>query len=297
MGRLQTFKKQILDYLESLKNRIAETNTFNSLKERYQSFSRARQKTIITASLSFFIFIAFALPFYYFYLSVQTWNEFDSKWQASLKILKYRSYNSEALNQTDSQIRYALSTVITKYQDSDYNIQNKKIFIKDKNIRQMDYSIEVKHLNVRQVMQVGAEIQNIPNAYMLSLTMKQSPDYPKHYDSTFVLSVYSPKNKFSSKPDAIDTGFKSRKLRKKSKPSSTFRETERDFQQKKQRGIKQLNTRDRKNKGGSFLNNKSRGGSTLTDEEKKQKLKNMRKSINKTKKPIKTLRLPKEDGI
>ncbi len=188
--KLKEIKKQLLYYLEHIQSRIIESNSFNVLKEKYQSRSLFHQKMIKYGSLSLIIFLVSFIPLYYFHLSSEHWSEFKEKRELSLDLLKVRNHKSIFSNVSEFRLRQDITNIIKKYKEKGYLIKDKPIPSKEKNLKKVVYEVKVDHLNIRQAVQMGMELNDILPAHLSSLIMKESDLYPKHYDVSFELSVY-----------------------------------------------------------------------------------------------------------
>ena len=201
--KFNEFKKQIFYYVEYIQNRIVESNAFNVLREKYQSYPLFHQKVIKYGMVSFIIFLISAVPFYYFYLSSGHWSEFKEKRKLSLDLLKVRKYKSTFSNMTEYRLRREISDIIKKYKEKDFVIKDKKASSKEKKLKKVMYEVKVDHLNIRQAVQMGAELNDLLSVHLFSLIMQESEKYPKHYDVSFKLYAYFykmviPRNSFKS---------------------------------------------------------------------------------------------------
>ena len=227
--RFEQIKNIIASVLEQLQEHINSSNKFNSLKEKYESLPLFSQKMIKSCTKYFLILCILIIPLYYFYSSTKVWRDFHKKWTLSLDLLNYTKYSPEVSTQTSFSARQKITSTIKKYQEKDYEIKDSSMPIKDKDLKKIDYTIAVKHLNVRQLARLGADLEAVPNSYLHSISLKASEEYPKRYDVSFILSVYfakvqnrlrssSPRLKPQKKRDRSKT--RSRKTRDRSKKTN-----------------------------------------------------------------------------
>lgn len=191
--KIDEIKKFYFQILEQLRNKVSETNAFNSIKESYESLSLSRQKMIKNAILVLLFLCILVVPVFYFFSSVKKWNQFHTLWSLSFDLARHKDYNPKTLNQSRSMVKERLLNIITKYEDKNYTISDKKIPLDQKKIKGYLYTIEAGPLNVRQIIQMGTELDEMPYSYLSSLAMEESKKYPKHYEATFDLQVYKSK--------------------------------------------------------------------------------------------------------
>ena len=237
--KFEELKKQFLYYAEYFQNYIFESNAFNLLKEKYQSYSLTRQKLIKYGLISLILFLISFLPLYYFYVSSRYWTEFEQKRELSLNLLKVRNYKSMIIDENEYKIRDFINQTIKKYKEKDFSIKDKPAKSKHKKIKKTIYTIQVDHLNIRQAIQMGTDFNNIFSARLISLTMKESK-YLKHYDVVFELEAYfykmkkshlKPKRNFKPKSRGAKKGaadfrkkrMKNSKINKEKKRNTKFK--------------------------------------------------------------------------
>ena len=184
-------KKQILELWKSLENKILESNKFNALKERYQSLSLLHQKLIKYSIVSFLLIAFLYLPVFYFFSSTALWLEFKSKQKLSWELLKVRQKSSQLnfQSRSENQVKMNLRQTARKYSPEDLNLQetaSKKMdFIKRK-----QFKLQIPHLNIKQAVQLGAELHALNFVRLDGIQFKENKEYPKHYDIDYELSVF-----------------------------------------------------------------------------------------------------------
>ena len=216
--KFEEIKNQFLYYLEHIQNRIIESNTFNALKEKYQSRSLLHQRFIKYGLVSVIVFLISFIPVYYFYLSSEHWSEFKEKRRLSLDLLKVRNYRSHFSDISEYKMNQNISNIVKRYRDKNYSIKDKGVPSEEKNLKKVIYEIQVDHLNIRQAVQIGMELNDIPPAHLFSLVMRESHIYPKHYDVTFEMSVYFHKIKNSKRSFRVPKNKENKRGRNKKKP-------------------------------------------------------------------------------
>ena len=185
-------KKQLIENGKNFENRFLESHSFNILKEKYQSLNMGKQKLVKRLSI-FFIFAVLAyFPLSYFFSSVFYWREFKEKQALSLDVLKMRAkVYSSIFRYSQDQLKSKISGIVTKYSSVDFKIEDKKaLFSKGDSVGQIDFQIQLSHLNIKQAIKLGTELNNLSQARLSSITMEESKEYPKHYDVTYKVSAF-----------------------------------------------------------------------------------------------------------
>lgn len=219
-GKFEELKNQLLESWKNLENRLLESNSFNHLKEKYQSLNIVQQK-LIKYLVVFFIFISLAyLPLSYFFSSVFNWAEFKEKQKLSLELLKMRNkIHSSSLRYSQSQLKNRIERITEKYSNQDFKIKDKRsVFSKRESIYQIDFDVQLEHLNIKQAIQLGTELHTLSQVRLNSITLDENKEFPKHYDVEYKLSGFVPKKKsepLTSKRKRVPRKKKSTPLKKK----------------------------------------------------------------------------------
>ena len=212
---IEIIKKRLFEGWKNFESRFLESNSFNLLKERYQSLSIFKQKSIKYIVIGLF-FISFVyLPFSYFISSSSYWAEFKEKQSLVLKLLRIRkkipfSASPLSKNQMNSRIK----EVINKYSGSHFTLKGKKHLpsVKD-SIYELHFDVQVEHLNIKQIIRLGTDLHNLSQTQLKTIKLEENKKYLNHYDVFYKLVTFSFKEKES---------FNKRKksLKKKKKRSS-----------------------------------------------------------------------------
>ena len=153
----KNFKKQILQQLEKLENRIYQSDFFNTLKEKFQALSPLKRQIIKYLSLSLGLLFLFSLPFGYFYSSLGYLQEFKEKEALSQGLLKTKDTSSAGSYQKSPlQVKKILQDIVGRYQDEGYSIMEKGAFkMKGLDVNPHKIEVFIPHLNVKQVAALG----------------------------------------------------------------------------------------------------------------------------------------------
>ncbi len=190
--QLENLKKQLLEKWRNFENRLLESNTFNILKEKYQSLDILQQKLIKYSSIVFVLIILVSLPFSYFVSSSSYWRDFKVRHNLSLELLKIRQKVSYSVfRYSKGQLKNAIERLIQKYSTAEFKITDQRILLpEEKSIYQMDFNIQVPHLNIKQAVSLGTELNNLSQARLSSITIEENKAFPKHYDVAYRVSAF-----------------------------------------------------------------------------------------------------------
>ena len=234
---LKDFQKQGIELFKNFENRFLESNTFNVLKEKYQSLNMGQQKLIRYFLILFLLVSVLYLPVSYLFSSIGSWSDFKQKYVLSLELLKFRKTSSSLLKQDEESLKIKINRVVEKYSADGFEITDaNKPFPKVKSVRQVDFSISLKHLNIKQAVRLGTELHALPQMRLAEISLLENIEYPKHYDIIYKLESFvsksgkdrvpvikrrSVKEKLDSsnniESDTKDIGNKTAKKRKKRK--------------------------------------------------------------------------------
>ena len=158
--KFEKIKKLILDSLDAFQNRINESNTFNLLNEKYQILPVLQKNLLKYGFLILILCGVIFIPLSHFYSSLSSWSEFQEKRKLSLKLLKIRNHTrASLLGDSEFRMQRKISDIVGKYENEKYLITKKTFpfFKKIKKIKKSDFEVEVKHLNVRQLIRLGTD--------------------------------------------------------------------------------------------------------------------------------------------
>ena len=188
---LEDLQKQGSEFFKNFENRLLESNTFNILKEKYQSLDLRKQKFIKYALIScVFAFIVY-LPVSYLFSSIGSWSDFKQKYSLSLQLLKTRGKGAGLLSQSKEDLKMKINRVIEKYSSDPYEITDTTaLFPSAKSVRQVDFSIHLDHLNIKQAVRLGAELMALPQIRLSGISLSENKTYEKHYDMIYSLEAF-----------------------------------------------------------------------------------------------------------
>ena len=196
---LKNLQKKGVDLLKNFENRFSESNTFNVLKEKYQSLNMGQQKLIKYFLIVFLFVFVFYFPVSKMFSSILSWSEFKQKYSLSLELLKTRNKNSSFLNLSETDLKMKINRVVKKYSDIGFEIVDKsRPFLKAKSVRQVDFRVSLKHLNIKQIVRLGTELHALPQMRLDEISLEENKKYPKHYNITYKLAAFVSKGPFKT---------------------------------------------------------------------------------------------------
>ena len=231
-------KQFFLEGKSNLEERLLESNSFNILKEKYQSLSKSRKNLIKYSFVFLFLLALFYLPLSYFFSSSSNWSEFKQKRDISLQLLKMRKQiSTSSLQLSPERMKSKIKNIVGKYSPSGGTVDQEKTTQTDKEaVYQVDFNIQIENLNVRQIIRLGGDLQNLPQARLISMSMSES-EYIKHYNANYKLTGF-----FSKK----DRQKKRRALKRKTTGANKLLEKEKKFLKPKKEPPTKRNRRRKK---------------------------------------------------
>ena len=207
----EDLKKQMAEVWQGFSIRLSESHTANLLTEKYRSLNPFQRKAL-KVCVGFLASAALlAFPVYYFSLSSAEWKEFETKRNLSLELLKTARQSSLSvfrLNQ--DMLKKRVEGAVKKYAAEGFNIKDKRsLFKKEEKIYKINFDISLQLLNARQLIQLGTELENLPQMRLDSLTVEESQQFPKHYNANYQLSAFVIQTKKGGR------GFSSDRLRRR----------------------------------------------------------------------------------
>ncbi len=188
--KAKNIKKQIFELWKGFESRLLESDSFNILREKYQSLDVLHQKLLQRVLALFLLFALLAWPLYWFFSSVFYWGEFKSTQDLNSQMLKMRKTPS-IFRYSKSNLKNKIERIVKKYTSSEFQIKDKKsLFLKNSSIYQVDFNIRLNHLNIKQVARLGAELNRLSQSRLSAITMEENKKYPQHYDVAYRLSAF-----------------------------------------------------------------------------------------------------------
>ncbi|MCY4321256.1 MAG: hypothetical protein OXC37_02470 [Bdellovibrionaceae bacterium] len=188
---LHELKKRIIDFLKNFENRFLESNVFNILKEKYQSLNIKRQKLIKYLLIVFIFILIVYIPISNLFSSIGSWMDFKQKYALSLDLLSFRDIRSSLFKDDKAGLKMKVENITKKYTEESVLVTNKNLsFPKAKSVQKVLFSFKLKHLNIKQAIRLGAELQTLPQARLAEIILSENKKYIKHYDVSYKLVAF-----------------------------------------------------------------------------------------------------------
>lgn len=201
----ENFKKLAFEIYKNLENKLTASNSFNLLKEKHQSLSRVRQKQITFFIMLCLFCVVMYLPVTHFLSSSSNLKEFKAKQNLSFKLLKIRSkISTPTFHASRKHIKQKIKYIVKKYSLDTFEIKDTRKNIAEHFLYKLQFDIQVKHLNVKQFIRLGTELNALDQSYLVGLKIEENQKHLKHYDVNYTLDSFflkktSKKTKKSSK--------------------------------------------------------------------------------------------------
>ena len=211
----ETLKKLLDQFWENFQDKLNESHLFNLLKERYESLSIARQKTIKYIIGTGLLLLILVIPVFYLTSSFSYWSEFKVKYRLSQRLLKLRTSPTAFQSaRSPSAVKQTMERLIKKYRPEGWSLKHKPGKNKESSVKTEVFEIKVDHLNIKQVIQLGTDLNALPSVRLESLQIRESAQYTNHYDTTYEAHHYFMKRlirRQSAPPKPKKTRSKKRK--------------------------------------------------------------------------------------
>ena len=184
-------KKQLDQLWENFQDKLNESHLFNLLRERYESLNIVQQQTIKYITGASLLLLILVMPLFYLTSSFSYWNEFKVKYQLSQRLLKLRT-NPTAFQSTrsPSAMKQTMEKLIKKYRPEGWSVKSNPGGNKKSPIKTEVFEIKVNHLNIKQVIQLGTDLNTLPSVRLESLQIRESEQYANHYDTIYETHHY-----------------------------------------------------------------------------------------------------------
>ena len=177
----ELLKKRLEQLWENFQNKVNESHLFNLLKERYEALTAVQQKTIKYITGTGLLLVFFIIPLLYFTSALSHWKEFKVKYQLSLRLLKLRTDPTPFQSaRSPSALKQTMESLAKKYRTKNYSVKNKKEI----------FEVKVDHLNIKQVIQLGTDLNTLPSVRLEALQITESTQYANHYDTIYEVHHY-----------------------------------------------------------------------------------------------------------
>lgn len=194
---LDELKERLSAELTQTKERIEESAAFNQLRDRYENMSPAMQKLSVVGAAALVSALILSIPYSYFSTSSDYVTEFEGKRSTIRELLKVTRESSEVPNiipapNTDmlrSNIENQLkaANLLPEQMRGTQAGSNGSQLI-PQNLTQGILEVNLAKLNLRQVIDLGYQMQNInPSVKITDMTMTANREDNRYFDVVFKL--------------------------------------------------------------------------------------------------------------
>lgn len=207
---LEDIRDNLKDQLRQISGNIQESSTFISLKEKYQGYSSTGQKGILAGAIVLSLLLLLSVPYMFYAGSQTSMEDFEGK-RTLVRDLFRATREAGSLPPPPPPISSS------ELQNNARNLLNGARLQAEqivgvaetpmtvtgipKTVEQAGILVSLAKLNLRQVVQIGHELQNIhPMARMNGLEVKANIADPKYYDAAYKIVAFSAKPEATPKP-------------------------------------------------------------------------------------------------
>jgi hypothetical protein len=202
--KLLDLVERVKELALELKGRIEETAIYQTLKERFETLSPRTQQTAIWSTIGVFSLMVVSCPYGYYSTSNEDIKRFDDIRKTMRALLSAAQVANQLSGVTpDLEINVAQSRMQSEVQN--LGLQPEQIgsvsiggaievgeLLAPTSIIQNGLFVELKKLNLRQVVEVGHRLQSLQGTLKLAgLDMKTSSDNDHYFDVTYRLINFS----------------------------------------------------------------------------------------------------------
>ncbi len=204
MDKLKELFDQIKDTVSARWEQFQETDTYISLREKYDNLSPRGQSAVVFVSFAFAFLIVFSIPYGFFSSSQQTIAEFEDTKETINDLLEVSQEvkNIPALtaSTTSADLKLRVDRIlaerglgreqITSVTETQFtNPEGSKLI--PSQIIASGVEANLKQLTIKQVVDIGHDIERIsPLVKILNLEMRATPEDVHYYDVQFRVSSF-----------------------------------------------------------------------------------------------------------
>ncbi len=203
---LADIRDNLRDQMRAVAARVRETDVWLQMNEKYQSLSPAGQKASIAGVSLLFLLLVMAVPWSFYSSSRTSVEDFDSKRSTVRELFRV---NREAASlppspppvtgtELQNNARGALTAArLQPEQISAVTETASALATIPKSIDQSGIQVSLSKLNLRQIVDIGHDLQNLQGATgtsrMTGLEIRANVADPKYYDAIYRIVAFSAK--------------------------------------------------------------------------------------------------------
>jgi len=217
MDKLKELIDQIKDTLSARWDQFQETDTYISLREKYDNLPPAGQKLSVFAAFVFTFLIVFSIPYGWFSNSQGSVSEFEDTKNTISDLLEVsqgiKNIPPQGLGLSSSDLKMRADKILSEKglgKDQIMSV-NETQFTNPQGsnlippqINAIGVETNLKKLTLKQIVDIGYEFERIsPVVKILNMEMTATAEDPHYYDVQFRVSSFSVKD---TAPEPVKNG-------------------------------------------------------------------------------------------
>ena len=203
MLNLDDLKDKFTETFNQVKDIVEESSLYNSLRERYETLPSNGQRAIVAGAIVFAALILLSIPWSFLSSSSDFVTEFEENRALIRGLLKTRSISKGAplprgmsAGEIESKAKGMLATAgllesqigaSTQLPEGDPNSR-----LAPPNVQQQGVRLELKQLNLRQIIDIGYQLQNLdPSVKMTGMEVHATAEDPHYFTASYKLISFS----------------------------------------------------------------------------------------------------------
>lgn len=200
----EDLKDKFQDGIAEFRNKIEESPAYHSVRERYENLSTSAQRALLLSLVAAGIIMFCYIPYSYFSSSSVYVTEFNEKRSMIRQLLRASRLASQAGSVSNPPEIGTLQSTITNRlaqfnllpdQNGGINIVSAAALggsLAPAGIVQEGLSVNLKQLNLKQVVDIGYDFQNLAQGVRLvGLSMSPTPADTRYFDVIFQIARFS----------------------------------------------------------------------------------------------------------
>ncbi|MFN7262271.1 MAG: hypothetical protein ACK5RO_05555 [Pseudobdellovibrionaceae bacterium] len=210
----QELKERLSTELTQTWEKVQESSLYLKAKDSYENLTPPMQKVVATTSLLLLIYLVFSIPLDAYLRSTDFENEFVTKRTMIRDMLKVSRETAQTPNlpvppgveELRNRVQQDLqSSRILPEQIKSVNVSAPTGTLIPQELSQGEVHVALEQLNLRQVIDVGFQLQNlIPTVKLKDLSMVANQNDARYFDVVYRLSVLNIPD-FNSSPEPTGT--------------------------------------------------------------------------------------------
>ncbi|MCB0364346.1 MAG: hypothetical protein H6624_01075 [Bdellovibrionaceae bacterium] len=203
MLNLDDLKDKFTETFNQVKDTVEESSLYNTLRERYETLPSNGQRAIVIGSITFVVLIFLSIPWSFLSSSSNYVTEFEDSRALIRGLLKTRSLSKGAplpkgmsSGEIESKAKGMLSTAGLLDSQIGSSMQlpegDPGSRLAPPNVQQQGVRLELKQLNLRQIIDIGYQLQNLDaSVKMTGMEVHATAEDPHYFNATFKLISFS----------------------------------------------------------------------------------------------------------